>query len=105
MSTLEVIVATVGRAHGLRGEVALTLRTDRPAERLGTGTVLEVAPEQQASGARPAVRTLTVASTRTQQGRWYARFAEIGDRTAAEALRGSDLTATVDVDEEAAEDP
>ena len=30
MSTLDVIVATIGRAHGLRGEVALVLRTDQP---------------------------------------------------------------------------
>ena len=29
MSTLDVIVATIGRAHGLRGEVALTLPTSR----------------------------------------------------------------------------
>src|SRR5699024_2686640 len=29
MSTLDVIAATTGRAHGLRGEVALTLRTDQ----------------------------------------------------------------------------
>src|SRR5690606_40610149 len=42
MSTLDVIVATIGRAHGLRGEVALTLRTDQPEERLQPGTAFTV---------------------------------------------------------------
>lgn len=98
MSTLEVVVAAIGKAHGLRGEVALVLRTDQPEERLRSGTVFRVrSPE--------GPRTLTVAGTRIQQGRWYVRFAEIADRTDAESLRGVELTAQVDADEEAQEDP
>src|SRR5699024_366361 len=42
MSTLDVIVATIGRAHGLRGEVALTLRTVQPEERLRSADVFAV---------------------------------------------------------------
>ena len=98
MSTLDVIVATIGRAHGLRGEVALTLRTDQPEERLRTGAVFAV----DVAGRE---RTLTVASTRTQQGRWYVRFQEVADRTDAESLRGIDLQIDVDAEQEADEDP
>ena len=49
MSALDVIVATIGKAHGLRGEVALNLRTDQPEERLQPGTSFEVE-----DGGRPA---------------------------------------------------
>lgn len=98
MSDIDVVVATIGKAHGLRGEVALILRTDQPELRLEPGAEFEI----DADGA-PSV--LTVASTRIQQGRWYARFEEIAERTAAENLRGIELVTAVDIDEEQAEDP
>ncbi|QNN83131.1 ribosome maturation factor RimM [Brachybacterium sp. Z12] len=98
MSTLDVIVATIGKAHGLRGEVALILRTDQPEERLQIGTTFEV----EADG-RP--RTLTVGRTRRQQDRWYVTFEEVHDRTDVESLRGADLLIAVDAEEEADEDP
>ncbi len=98
MSTLDVIVATIGRAHGLRGEVALTLRTDQPEERLQPGTAFTVTQDGRE-------RTLTVARTRLQQDRWYATFEEVADRTDAESLRGIDLELAVDAQEEAEEDP
>ncbi|WP_114855235.1 ribosome maturation factor RimM [Brachybacterium sp. YJGR34] len=98
MSTLDVIVATIGRAHGLRGEVALVLRTDQPEERLQHGTVFEV----EVAG-RP--RALTVRGTRLQQDRWYVSFEEVHDRTDAESLRGAELVIEVDAEEEAEEDP
>ena len=100
MSALDVIVATIGKAHGLRGEVALNLRTDQPEERLLLGTVFEVEP---AGGGRP--RTLTVSSIRTQQNRWYVSFEEVADRSDAEALRGVELSTEVDAEEESDEDP
>lgn len=80
-------VARIGRAHGLRGEVALDLRTDDPAARLAVGAVLPTEPA--------AAGPLTVAGTRQQHDRWYVRFAEADDRTAAEALRGVELVANV----------
>jgi len=98
MNHRDVVVATIGKAHGLRGEVALILRTDQPEVRLADGTSFEIG-----EGGRP--RTLTIASTRTQSGRWYARFAEVADRSAAEALRGAELSLEIDLDEEADEDP
>lgn len=108
MTRFEVIVATIGKAHGLRGEVALNLRTDQPAERLLSGTVFDVAPgKPQGTGVAPGLlpRQLTLVSTRTQQDRWYARFEEIPDRTAAESLRGVELSLELDAEQESEEDP
>jgi len=78
-------VARIGRAHGLRGEVALDLRTDAPEDRFVVGARLQTEP----ASAGP----LTVARTRTAQGRWYVTFDEAADRTAAEGLRGVELVA------------
>jgi 16S rRNA processing protein RimM len=80
-------VARIGRAHGLRGEVALDLRTDDPEERLAVGAVLPTEPADRGP--------LTVERTRVAQGRWYVTFAEAHDRTAAEALRGTELVVEV----------
>ena len=98
MSTLDVVIATIGKAHGLRGELALILRTDQPDERLQIGTEFVVPTDA-------GDRTLTIVSTRTQQNRWYARFAEVADRSDAESLRGAELTMELDREEEAEEDP
>ncbi|WP_182113559.1 MULTISPECIES: ribosome maturation factor RimM [unclassified Actinotalea] len=89
---MQLTVATVGRAHGLRGEVSLDVRTDTPAERFAVGSVLRTVPAQ----AGP----LTVTHARDMQGRWYVRFAEAADRTAAEQLRGVELVVEVDASDE-----
>ena len=90
-------VARVGRAHGLRGEVALDVRTDVPDERLAAGAVLTTDP----ASAGP----LTIQRSRVQQGRWFVVFEGVGDRTAAEALTGVALVVEADeVDDEDDED-
>ncbi len=88
-------VARIGRAHGLGGAVALDLRTDDPERRLAVGTVLVTEP----ASAGP----LTVSSVRVQQTHWYVEFAEVADRTAAEALRGVELVIDTDDDEAGAD--
>jgi len=80
---MDLIVATVGRPHGLRGDVFVDLRTDEPEERFAVGQVLETDPDHGA---------LTVANARLQNGRWVLRFDEIPDRTAAETLNHVNLT-------------
>jgi len=77
----------VGRAHGIRGEVAVTLITDRQ-ERVAPGAVLWAGE-----------RRLEVRASRPHQGRWLVDFDGVTDRSAAEALHGVVLTA------EAIEDP
>lgn len=86
----EVIVGTVGRAHGLRGEVAIVVRTDEPERRFAPGTRLR---------AEAADRSFTVASSRWHSGRLLVAFVEAEDRTAAEQLRGTVLVIDVPVDE------
>jgi 16S rRNA processing protein RimM len=71
-------VGRIGRAHGVRGEVSVDVRTDDPAERFAPGA--ELGTENAG--------TLTVETVRTHAGRLLVRFAGIEDRTAAEALRG-----------------
>jgi len=82
-----VVVGRVGRAHGIRGDVAVDVRTDEPDLRFGKGAVLAAAG-----------RSLTVSGTRWHSGRLLVTFAEVADRTAAEGLRGTLLEAEVDAD-------
>jgi 16S rRNA processing protein RimM len=72
------------RPHGIRGEVAVEVRTDDPDERFAAGSVLGTDP--------PAAGPLTVESVRWHSGRLLVSFAEIADRTQAESLRGVWLT-------------
>ena len=82
-------VARVGRPHGLRGEVALDVRTDSPGDRLLVGRTFRTDPE--------SAGPLTLARVREQQDRWFVSFVEATDRSAVEALRGVALV--VDADE------
>jgi 16S rRNA processing protein RimM len=90
VSTDTVVVGVIGRPHGVRGEVAVELRTDEPERRFAPGQVLY---EDEGT------RLFTVQSARDHVGRLLVRFAELGDRAAAEAVRGTLLVATVDPDE------
>jgi len=83
--TVEVIVGRIGRAHGIRGEVAVDLRTDEPGRRFVAGARLRTNDG----------RTLEVAAVSWQRGRLYVTFAGHADRNAAEALRGVDLRTDV----------
>lgn len=76
---MEVLVGRVGRAHGVRGEVSVDVRTDDPERRFAAGSVLALSGE-------PA--TLTVAAARQHHGRLLVRFEGVTDRAGAEALRG-----------------
>jgi 16S rRNA processing protein RimM len=94
VSTDTVVVGVIGRPHGVRGEVAVELRTDEPERRFAPGQVL---CEDEGS------RLFTVQSARDHAGRLLVRFAELVDRAAAEAVRGTLLVATVEHDERPAE--
>lgn len=80
---MEARVARIGKPHGLRGEVTVRLHTDVPRERFAAGSRLLTRP--------PAVGPLTVRSARLHNGVWLLAFDEAADRTAAEALRGTEL--------------
>ena len=74
-------VGRIGKPHGIRGEVTVTLVTNR-AERLAPGSELHTDRG-----------TLLVASSRPHQQRHLVAFCGIGDRAQAEALRGLALRA------------
>jgi 16S rRNA processing protein RimM len=86
-------VGRIGRAHGLRGEVAVTFTSNRPERTLPGASVFA------------AERELVIVAARPHQGRMLVCFAGIDDRTAAEALLGTVLTADpLDPDEAALAD-
>ncbi|MFJ6993197.1 ribosome maturation factor RimM [Streptomyces sp. NPDC003090] len=88
---MQLVVARIGRAHGIKGEVTVEVRTDEPELRLAPGAVLATDP----ASAGP----LTIESGRVHSGRLLLRFAGVRDRNAAEALRNTLLIADVDPDE------
>ncbi len=85
---MEALVARIGKPHGLRGEVTVRLHTDVPEQRFAVGTQLLTRP----ADAGP----LTVRSARVHNGIWLLAFDEASDRTAAEALRGTELVVDED---------
>ncbi|MFD4702546.1 ribosome maturation factor RimM [Streptomyces niveus] len=85
---MQLVVARIGRAHGIKGEVTVEVRTDEPELRLGPGAVLATEPA--------STGPLTVETGRVHSGRLLLRFAGVGDRTGAEALRNTLLIAEVD---------
>ncbi|MDJ0460904.1 ribosome maturation factor RimM [Streptomyces sp. H27-C3] len=93
---MQLVVARIGRAHGIKGEVTVEVRTDEPELRLGPGAVLATEPA--------STGPLTVETGRVHSGRLLLRFEGVKDRTGAETLRNTLLIA--DVDPEAVpEDP
>ncbi len=85
---MERVVARIGRAHGLKGEVSAEVRTDVPGERFVVGAVFVTDP--------PDVGPLTLSSARDHSGVLVLRFAEAPDRTSAEQLRGVRLLVSTD---------
>jgi 16S rRNA processing protein RimM len=88
---VRLVVARVGRAHGIRGEVTVEVRTDVPDERFVPGVRLHVTGGHALAG----VEALTLATVRDHNGTLLLTFDEVLDRTAAEALRGAVLEADV----------
>ncbi len=70
--------------------MAVEPRTDEPGRRFADGQVLR---------AESGGRTFTVTSSRDHSGRLLVCFAELADRTAVEAVRGTVLLVDVPADE------
>ena len=85
---MEVVLARIGRPHGIRGEVSVEVRTDDPDRRLAPGTTLRTEP----ASAGP----LTIADGWVHSGRLILRFEGYDGRGAAEGLRNVLLVADVD---------
>lgn len=94
-ASAEVVVGRIGRAHGLRGEVAVEVLTDAPEVRFADGADVHLVDRDL---------TLRVTRTRWHSGRLLVTFEQVADRTAAEALRGQFLGCAIDTDEAAPDD-
>jgi 16S rRNA processing protein RimM len=84
-STELIAVGRLRRAHGIRGELLVEVRTEAPNERFAPGTRLLVASPADPSS---AIGELVVEAARWHSGSLIVRFAGVTDRTAAEQLRG-----------------
>lgn len=83
-----VLIGRVVKAHGIRGELVVHPLSDVPG-RFDVGTEVVV-------GDTPRV----IAGSRPHQGRLLLAFEDVGDRNAAERLRGATiLGATVDLED------
>lgn len=81
---VRVVVARVGRALGVKGDLLVDVLTDEPERRLACGAELHLMGQQ---------RTLRIESERPHGGRLCLHFVGVDDRAAAEALTGSLLEA------------
>lgn len=93
-----MVMVTVGhivRAHGIRGDVVVDVRTDTPHERFAVGTVLDTEPD--------SAGPLTVEQARSHSGRWLVRFEGVDSRTAAEQLRAVSLLVEIGDDDQTGE--
>lgn len=88
------IVGLIRNAQGIRGEVAVEPLTDAPDAVFASGHRVFVG---DASGnLKDRSATLTIEGARPFKGGLMIKFAAIGDRNAAELLRGRYLLAPVD---------
>jgi 16S rRNA processing protein RimM len=78
---MQIAIGQIARAHGIRGEVTVAVRTDEPDVRFVPGAMLATEPPERGP--------LTVAATRWHSGRLLITFEGVGDRNAAEDLRGT----------------
>ena len=95
MTTMPVVVARIGRPHGVRGEVSVEVRTDDPEGRLGAGMILRTEP----ASAGP----LTISGGWVHSGRLILSFEGVESRSGAEGLRNVLLVADVDPSERPAD--
>lgn len=81
---MDLVVGRVVKAHGVTGEIAVDVRTDDPEGRFVAGATLR--------GRAPrggAERGYRIESVRSHGDRLLIRLVGVGDRNAADALRGT----------------
>lgn len=86
-----VVVGSVVRAHGVRGEVVVYVATDEPEERFVAGSMLLTDPATAGPLTIDGVRVHTSSGL----GRLLIAFEGVADREAAERLRGVKLLVNV----------
>ncbi len=71
---MDMVIARLGKPHGIRGEFTVEVRTDRPDERLVPGMTYATDPD---------IGELTLKSARWHRDRLLLAFDEVPDRTRA----------------------
>jgi len=82
---MKVVIARIGKAHGLRGEVTVQVLTGAPDERFVPGATFATDPADSGP--------LVLRSARDNNGILLLGFEDTEDRSGAEALRGTMLLA------------
>ena len=83
---MRLVVGRIGRAHGVRGDLFVEVRTDEPDLRFAEGETLFASNDQ----------SLTIATSKWHSGRLVVHFVGYDDRTQAETLRNLELSVDVD---------
>jgi len=81
---MDLVVGRVAKAHGVTGELTVDVRTDDPQGRFQPGATLRGRPPRGG-----AERDYVIESMRTHGDRLLVRLVGVGDRDAADALRGT----------------
>lgn len=82
-----VVLARLGRPHGIRGEMSVEVRTDDPDTRLTPGETFTTDPD---------IGTLTLTRARWHKERLLLTFDEVPDRNRAEEIRNTLLLGAPD---------
>ena len=93
---MQLVVARIGRAHGVLGEATIEVRTDQPEDRFFIGSVLATEPT--------TFGPLTITSVRDHNGTLLLGFKGVNDRNQVEELRDVLLLAEVDIEADSTED-
>lgn len=93
---LRLVVGRIGRAHGIRGQATVEVRTDDPDLRFAVGARLLTEPAERGP--------LVVTDARYHNGILLLSFEGVSDRNGVEALRNTILVVEADPDE-TPEDP
>lgn len=96
---MELVVGRVAKSHGVKGELAVDVRTDAPEIRFAEGAILQ--------GRKPREKKLnsyTVEAARDHSGRLLLRLVGVSTREASDALRGT-LFVIDSADVEPSDDP
>jgi 16S rRNA processing protein RimM len=93
---VQLVVARIGRAHGVLGEATIEVRTDQPEDRFYIGSVLATEPT--------TFGPLTITSVRDHNGTLLLGFKGVNDRNQVEELRDVLLLAEVDIEADSTDD-
>jgi len=93
---VQLVVARIGRAHGVLGEATIEVRTDQPEDRFYIGSVLATEPT--------TFGPLTITSVRDHNGTLLLGFKGVNNRNQVEELRDVLLLAEVDIEADSTDD-